>query len=104
MLVIAMSLAGFFYGQEAVQGKLFGQIRGLLGTEAAAQVQSIIQNIQQTESGTLGTIVGGVILLIGATGIFIEIQDSINFIWSLKAKPKRGIVKLLMNRLLSFYN
>jgi membrane protein len=102
MLVIAMSLAGFFYGQEAVQGKLFGQIRGLLGTEAAAQVQSIIQNIQQTESGTLGTIVGGVILLIGATGIFIEIQDSINFIWSLKAKPKRGIVKLLMNRLLSF--
>jgi membrane protein len=102
MLVIAMSLAGFFYGQEAVQGKLFGQIRGLLGTEAAAQVQSIIQNIQATESGTLGTIIGGVILLIGATGIFIEIQDSINYIWSLNAKPKRGLVKLLMNRLLSF--
>jgi membrane protein len=102
MLVIAMSLAGFVYGKEAVQGKLFGQLRGLLGTEAAAQVQSIIQNIQQTESGLLGTIIGGIILLIGATGIFVEIQDSINYIWSLKAKPKRGFVKLLFNRLLSF--
>lgn len=102
MLVIAMSLAGFFYGQEAVQGKLFGQIKGLLGTDAADQVQTIIQNVQQTDAGVLGTIIGGIILLIGATGIFVEIQDSINYIWSLKAKPKRGFLKLLKNRLLSF--
>src|SRR5205823_3611054 len=52
--------------------------------------------------GTIGALVGGLILIIGATGIFTEIQDSINYIWSVKAKPKRGILKLLFNRLISF--
>jgi membrane protein len=102
LLVIVISLSGWFYGEEAVQGKLYGQIRGLVGAEAALQVQQIIQNVQQTGGGLIGTIVGAVVLFIGATGIFTEIQDSINWIWSLRAKPKRGIVKLLLNRLLSF--
>lgn len=102
LLVIVLSLSGLFFGREAVQGKLYGQLRGLLGADAATQVQSIIQNIQKTDQGTIGTTVGIVILAIGATGIFTEIQDSINYIWSVKAKPKRGFVKLLINRLLSF--
>jgi membrane protein len=102
LLVIVISLLGLFFGQDAVRGRLFGQIQGLVGTDAAKQIQDIIQNIQQTESGTIGTIIGTVILIIGATGIFTEIQDSINFIWSLRAKPKRGLIKLLVNRLLSF--
>jgi membrane protein len=102
MLFIVMYITGKVYGQEAVQGKLYGQIRGLLGSEAALQVQTIIQNIQQNQTGTLGAIIGVVVLIIGATGIFTEIQDSINYIWSVKAKPKRGLLKLLRNRLLSF--
>lgn len=102
LLFIVMYVTGQVYGQEAVQGKLYGQIRGLLGSEAALQVQTIIQNIQQNQTGTLGAIIGVVVLIIGATGIFTEIQDSINYIWSVKAKPKRGIIKLLRNRLLSF--
>lgn len=102
LLVIVLSLSGLFFGKEAVQGKLYKQIRGLVGPEAAHQIESIIQNIQQTDSSAIGAILGGIVLVIGATGIFAEIQDSINYIWSLKAKPKRGLVKLLMNRLLSF--
>lgn len=102
LLVIVLSLTGIFWGQVAVEGKLYGQIRGLVGSEAAIQVQSIIQNIQKTNNSTIGAIVGGIVLIIGATGIFAEIQDSINYIWSLKAKPKRGWLKLLINRLLSF--
>jgi len=102
LLVIVISLSGWFYGQEAVQGKIFGQIRGLVGAEAALQVQQIIQNVQRTDGGIVGTIVGAVVLFLGATGIFTEIQDSINYIWSLRAKPKRGIVKLILDRLLSF--
>ncbi len=102
LLVIVISLLGLFFGQDAVRGRLFGQIKGLVGPEAAIQIQDIIQNIQNTDSGTIGTIVGTIILIIGATGIFTEIQDSINFIWSLRAKPKRGLLKLLINRLLSF--
>lgn len=102
LLVIVISLSAIFFGRDAVTGKLYGQIKGLIGSDAALQVQDIIKNIQHTNKGFIGTIVGTVILIIGATGIFTEIQDSINFIWSLRAKPKRGIVKYLTNRLLSF--
>ena len=102
LLVMVISIAGRVYGKDAVEGKLYGQLRGLLGREAALQIQEIIQNIQQTDNSLLGTIIGAVVLFIGATGIFTEIQDSINYIWSLKAKPKRGLVKLLINRMLSF--
>ena len=102
MLVIIISLSSIFLGREAVTGKLYGQLRGLLGADAALQIQSIIVNSQHSNKGVIGTVVGTIILLIGATGLFTEIQDSINFIWSLRAKPKRGIIKFLMNRLLSF--
>lgn len=102
LLVMVISLSGFFYGEAAVEGKLYGQLKGLLGADAALQIQEIIQNIQQTDSGIIGTIIGAVVLFIGATGIFTEIQDSINFIWSIRAKPKRGLIKLLTNRMLSF--
>lgn len=102
LLVIVISLSAIFYGQEAVQGKLYGQIRGLIGSDAALQIQDIIKQSHHGNKGFIGTVLGTVILVIGATGIFTEIQDSINFIWSLRAKPKRGIVKFLINRLLSF--
>ena len=102
LLVIVLSLSGIFLGEDAVEGKLYGQIRGVIGSSAALQVQEIIQNIQQSDKSVIGAVIGGIVLVIGATGIFAEIQDSINFIWSLKAKPKRGLVKLLLNRLISF--
>ncbi len=102
LLVIIISLTSIFFGRDAVTGRLDGQISGLIGSEAAAQVQEIIAKSQHMNKGVIGTVVGGVILILGATGIFTEIQDSINFIWSLRAKPKRGILKFLVNRLLSF--
>ena len=102
VLLIIISLAGFFFGKEAVRGKLFYQINGLVGNEAAAQIQDIIQNIEQSQTSTSGAVFGIILLLVGATGVFAEIQDSINFIWSLKAKPRQGWLKLLINRLISF--
>lgn len=102
LLVIVISLLGIFFGQDAARGRLFGQIRNLVGNEAAIQIQDIIKNIQHAHNSFIGTVIGTIILILGATGIFTEIQDSINFIWSLRAKPKRGLLKLLLNRLLSF--
>jgi len=102
VLLIIMSLAGIFYGREAVQGKLYGEIKGLVGAEAALQIQEIIQNVQKTNNSQLGAIIGFVILFIGATGVFTEMQDSINFIWSIKAKPAKGWLKYIINRLISF--
>lgn len=102
LLIIIISLSAIFYGRDAVQGRIYGQIKGLIGSDAALQVQEIIKNSQHSNKGIIATVIGTVILVIGATGIFTEIQDSINFIWSLRAKPKRGIVKYFINRLLSF--
>ncbi len=102
LLIIIISLSAIFYGREAVQGRLYGQISGLIGNDAAIQIQEIIKKSQHANKSFVGTIVGTVVLVIGATGIFTEIQDSINYIWSLRAKPKRGIIKFLINRLLSF--
>ena len=102
LLLIIISLAGVFFGREAVQGKIYGQIKDLVGSEAALQIQTIIQNISHTQQGTIGATIGFVVLIIGATGVFTEIQDSINYIWSVKAKPKKGWIKFLANRLISF--
>lgn len=102
LLIIIISLAGIFYGKEAVQGQLYGEINVLVGSETARQIQDIIANIQRSRTTTSGAIIGTIILVVGATGVFTEMQDSINYIWSVRAKPKKGWLKLLMNRLLSF--
>lgn len=102
MILIFLSVVGFFYGQDAIRGQLYGQIYGLIGKEAALQVQDMVQHAQLSGKTGFAGAVGVIMLFIGATGVFAEIQDSINLIWSLKAKPKNGIVKYLVNRFLSF--
>lgn len=102
LLIIIISLAGIFYGQEAVQGEIYEEIGGMVGSGAAKQIQDIISNIQQTEQGLMGAVIGIALLVVGATGVFVEMQSSINYIWSVRAKPKKGWLRLLTNRLLSF--
>jgi membrane protein len=102
LLIIVISLSAIFYRKEVVEGKVFDQLRGLIGSDAALQVQSILINAQHTHATSIGAIIGFIILFVGATGVFTEIQGSINFIWSVRAKPKKGWLKYLLNRLLSF--
>ena len=102
LIIVVISLAGMFLGSEAVQGKIYGQINGLVGNSSALQIQEIIKNLETTHNTVAGTIIGIIILLLGATGVFTEIQHSINYIWSIRAKPKKGWIKMLLNRLLSF--
>jgi membrane protein len=101
-LIVIISLAGIFFGRQAVEGKVYGQIKGLVGSDAALQVQLIIQNIQHSNHGTIGGIIGFVVLLIGASGVFSEIQGSINYIWDIHPKKKKGVILLLIRKLLSF--
>lgn len=101
LLLLLISLAGAFFGREAIEGKIFGEINGLIGNQAAAQVQEIITNLELSGKTTMSVIIGAITLIIGATTVFGEIQDSINMIWRVKAKPKRGWVKLIKDRLLS---
>jgi membrane protein len=102
MLLVVLSIVGFFYGREAVEGQLYNQIDWLVGAEAAKQVQELIRHAQLSGKTGIAAIIGVVTLIIGATGVFAEIQDSINQIWAIKPKPRSGLVKYLINRLLSF--
>ena len=101
LLLLLISLVGFFLGKEAIQGQLFGEINGMVGNNAAIQIQEMVQNLELSGKTTSAVIIGVITLIIGATSVFGEIQDSINIIWRVKAKPKRGWVKLLKDRLLS---
>lgn len=101
LLLLIISLAGAFFGREAIEGSVFGELNGLVGNEAAAQIQQIIKNMELSGSTTLSLVIGAVSLIIGATTVFGDIQDSVNKIWSVKAKPEKGWLKLLKDRLLS---
>lgn len=102
ILLIIITIADTLYGKEAIQGALQSQISSLVGVSAATQIQDIIRNAHLSNKASLAAFIGIITLVIGATSMFGEIQDSINLIWKLKAKPKRGWIKLLLNRLLSF--
>jgi len=102
LLIMLISLASFFYGEDAINRRLFQEINGLVGNQAALQIQEIIRQISLQNNSAFAVILGVITLFIGATGVFIEMQESINQIWRVKAKPKKGWEKMLINRILSF--
>lgn len=102
LLLVIISLIGIFVDKQTVTETLSGQLQKLLGAQGAEQIVDIISALQKNQDAHRFGIVGAVSLFISATAVFLEIQDSINFIWSIKAKPKRGWLRLITNRLLSF--
>lgn len=102
MLLVLISILNFFYRNGDIQGEVFGQISALVGKNAAQQLLEILQNAEMSKKSGVAAAIGIGTLLIGATGVFAEIQDSINYIWSIKSKPKKGWLQYLKNRLLSF--
>ncbi|MFD1258970.1 YihY/virulence factor BrkB family protein [Mucilaginibacter terrae] len=102
LLILILSLAGIFLGPDSASNKLYSQIDQYVGSEAAKQIQDIIKNLQFSGKSGIALISGIATLLIGASSIFMEIQDSLNTIWRVKAKPKKGWLKMLQNRFLSF--
>jgi membrane protein len=102
LLVISIAIAGFVFGKEAVQGQLMGQIEGLVGSESARAVQTIIQSAHKPVGGTIATIFSVVVLLIGASGVFIEMRDALNEIWKVDTTSKSGVRNLIKTRFLSF--
>ncbi len=102
LLIVIISICSLFFGREAIEGQIYGQLEGFLGKDTALQLQDIIKKAAISGKGMIAVIIGGITLLIGATTVFAEIQDSINSIWGLKPKPKKGWLKFIQNRVLSF--
>lgn len=101
-LFLAISFAGEFYGRAAVEGRIYHQLGGLLGNNVALEIQNMISSAAKTGHTGIGTIIGVIILIIGATGIFTEIQQTINRMWEVKPKAIPGWQSYLFNRLISF--
>lgn len=102
LLIVIIFLCSIFFGQEATQGRIYTQMQQFVGQDAALQLQTIIKNASLEGKGTVAAVIGIITLLFGATAVFAEIQDSINTIWGFKAKPKKGLWKIVRNRFLSF--
>lgn len=103
MLLLIIIFAGTFYGKDAVEGRVFVELRKIFDdSEIALQIQDVIRGLQQQKNSLAATVIGAVALVIGSTGIFVEIQDSLNMIWGVRPKAKKGFVKLLLNRAISF--
>lgn len=104
LLIIIIWFTDMFYGREAIEGSIYNQIEKFVGHSAALDIQQTIQNTSLSSSSHFATIVGTITLIIAATSVFGEIQDSINKIWRLKARPRKGfgILKMIFDRLLSF--
>lgn len=102
LLVVIIALCGLFFKQEAIEGRVYNVLQEFMGTDTATQLEQLIKNASIGNRSIVASVVGGITLLLGATTIFAEIQDSVNGIWGLKSKPKKGWLKLLQNRFLSF--
>ncbi|HEY4198519.1 MAG TPA: YihY/virulence factor BrkB family protein [Mucilaginibacter sp.] len=101
LLLLVISLAGIFFGKDAIQGKLFAEINGIVGADSAKAIQDMISHLGLSGKSVISVIIGVGTLLIGATTVFGEIQESINLIWQVKPKPRVAWIKLVKDRLLS---
>jgi membrane protein len=103
LFIIAVAIAGLVFGREAAQGQIFDQLRVLIGDTSAAAMQDVVQSANsKPATGVLATIVGFVALIIGASGVFAQLQASLNAIWRVEPKPGRGLWGLVQDRVLSF--
>lgn len=102
LLIITISLCGFFFGRQAMEGRIFLEIRGIVGEVAAMQIQQMIQHIASGEGSFVARFAGFIAITLGITGVITEIQNSVNHIWRLKAKPQLARKKYIIKRAISF--
>ncbi len=102
MLVLILFIAGRFFGQAEVEGEVFYIFREYIGEDSAVQLRKIVTNARTDESKILAKVIGIGTLMFSATTVFVNIQEALNNIWHVKAKPKKELIKFAMDRLFSF--
>lgn len=102
LLVISISVAGWFLGPDAARGRVAGELGAIVGGDAAQGIQSVVASAQEPKRGALSAIVGVITLFVGASGVFGQLQTSLNTIWEVEPRPDRGLLGKLKDRFLSF--
>ena len=101
VLLMAIAMAGIFFGHEAVRGAVVEELAGMIGLKGAAVLEDLIASASDFGSGVLGWLAGFLIFLLAATGVFVELQDALNAIWKVKPQERSGLITFLRTRLLS---
>jgi membrane protein len=103
LLLIVISVAGLVFGQEAARGAIVGQLQGLIGEDSARAVEGLLQSVAEPKKGVLSTIIGLLVLLVGATTVLAELQSALDRIWRAPTRlMPSGIVGWFMSRIVSF--
>lgn len=102
LLVLIITITGYFFSKEAVHQNIFDQVSSTMGADTAEQINEMLTKAGGSKSTIWGSIIGFVILLVGATGVFVELQKTLNEIWQVKVVVKKGILPILKARLFSF--
>ena len=102
LLIITISVCGYFFGNQAMEGTIFSEIRSLVGDVAAMQIQQMLQLVISDQGSSVTKVIWILAMIFGITSLFSEVQDSFNCIWKLKTKPKLDWKKYLIKRLISF--
>lgn len=102
LLVLIIAITGYFFGRDAVNENVISQISTTMGADTAASIKDMLMKASKSKSSLLGSIFSVVILLVGATGVFVELQKSLNDIWHVKLVEHNGILPILKARLFSF--
>jgi membrane protein len=102
LLVLVIAVAGMFFGEDAARGRIVAELSGLLGPEAARLVETMISKASEPKAGIIASVVGIATLLLGATGVLMELHDDLDTIWKVAPRPGRGWKGTIRDRLLSF--
>jgi membrane protein len=102
LLIVSIAIAGMVLGEEAARGQISHQMSGVVGAQAGAAIEAMIANAREPSEGLVGSVVGIAVLLVGASGVFGELQTALNQIWNVKARPGRGVMGFVRDRFFSF--
>jgi len=102
ILVLAIAVAGYFFGAEAAQGEIIAQVQGLVGPNGAQAIQALLAAARDPTSGIVATVVASVLLLVGATSVFAELKGSLDELWGLEQPHQSAVSVLIRTRILSF--
>lgn len=102
VLILVISIAGLAFGKDAAEGRIVGELQGLLGKEGAEVIQTMLAKASHPAKGIISAVIGVITLLLGATGVLIELQDALNTVWKVVPKPGGGIKTIIRERMLSF--
>ena len=102
ILVLAIAVAGYFFGAEAAQGEIIAQIQDLVGPNGAQVIQALLAGARNQTSGLVASVLASVLLLVGATSVFVELKESLDEIWGVAHSQHSAILSLLRKRLLAF--